>query len=252
MASNDESDAVTMDKLQNLIQKMNDELRNDIRNDMAEMKDEMKAINAKLDGNTIEMNQRFAAVDERFVKSEAILESTKEQIILIENSVNERITLIKDEVNRIELTLENNETESYSGTPTTTDYECTETMNSVVFSEQLVIEEQSNLEIVNDMEVDWDEDIVFDHSNIESKPIVTEQQLTEVKCMFFHSKYSSESLVSTTQQEVNAMKYEATDVEVFSAKVLSVETELNSCLQFEEGLPRKVWDPGLIDDIILL
>ena len=120
----------------------------------------------------------------------------------------------------------------------------------MVVSEQLVIEEQSNFEIVNDMEVDWDEDIVFDHSNIESKPIITEQQLTGVECLLSPSKYSSESL--TTQQERNAMKYVATDVEVFSVNGLNVEAELNSFAQFEVGLSRKVWDPGLIREQILL
>ena len=39
----------------------------------------MKAMSAKLDGNTIEMNERFTAVDERCIKSEAIMETTKEQ-----------------------------------------------------------------------------------------------------------------------------------------------------------------------------
>ena len=153
------------------------------------------------------------------------------------------------EVNRIDLSSENNEMESYSGTPTTTNYECEEIIN-VDISEHEDIDQQSDLEIVNDMEVDWDEDIVFDHSTIESKAIVTEQQLTEVKCIFFHSKYSSESLVSTTQQEVNAMKHVATDVEVFSTNVRKVENELNSCMQFEEELLRKIWDPGL--DTMLL
>ena len=153
------------------------------------------------------------------------------------------------EVNRIELSLENNEMKSYSGTPTTTDYACTE-INSVVISEHLEIEVQSESEIVKDMEVDWDEDIIFDHSSIESKPIITEQQLTGVECLFLPSKYSSESLVITTQQESNVMKNVVTDVEVSSANVLNVETELNSFVQFEVGLPRKVWDPGL-DNILL-
>ena len=55
-------------------------------------------LNAKLDGNTVEMNERFAAVDERFVKSEVIMESTKEQINLVDKSLNERLTLVRNEV----------------------------------------------------------------------------------------------------------------------------------------------------------
>ena len=181
---------------------------------------------AKLDNNIVNMNQSHVAVDARTVMEETNIE-----------------------VNRIELSLENNEMKSHSGTPTTTNYECKEIIN-VDISEHEVIDEQPDLEIVNDTEVDWDEEIVFDHSNIESKPIITEQQLTGVKCLLLPSKYSSESLSSTAQQESNAMKYVATDVEVSSANVLNVETELNSFAQYEVILPRKVWDPG--SDIMLL
>ena len=94
MASNEGSDAVTMDKMESLIQRMSDVLRSEIK--ALEVK--MEVMNAKLDGNTIEMNQRFAAVEERFVKSEAIMESTKEQIGLVENSLNIKIISVKDEV----------------------------------------------------------------------------------------------------------------------------------------------------------
>ena len=227
MASNKENDVVTMDKLEKLLQKMFEDLRNEIKT----LEDEMEVMNAKLDGNIIVMNRRYAIANVRFVKKETVLKETN------------------IEVNRIELTSENNEVKSYSGTPTTTNYECTETIN-VVISEHEVIDEQSDLETVHDTEVDWDEDIVFDHSTIESKPIVTEQQFTEVRCLHFHPKYSFESLVSTTQQEVKIIKYVASDVEVSSANVLNVETELNSFAQYEEILPRKVWDPGL-DNILL-
>ena len=58
----------------------------------------MEVMNAKLDGNAIEMNERFAAVEERFIKSEAIMEATKEQINLVDNTMNERLTLVKDQV----------------------------------------------------------------------------------------------------------------------------------------------------------
>ena len=197
-----------------------------ILNMEANMMQRFAELNAKLDGNTVEMNERFAAVDERFVKSE-------------ETNI---------EVNRIDLSSENNKIRSYSGTPTKTDDVCTETFK-VDISELTTIEEQSESAIVNDMEVDWDEDIIFDHSNTEPKPIVTEQQLTEVRCLYFHPKYSFE-LDGTTQQERNARKHAATDVEVILVNVLNVETELNSFAQFKEGLPRKIWDPGL--DIMLL
>ena len=195
-----------------------------ILSEITMMKAEVKNLVARFD-------VMFAKYDAPFVKKETVAEETN------------------IEVNRIELTSENNEVKSYSGTPTTTNYECTETIN-VVISEHEVIDEQSDLETVHDTEVDWDEDIVFDHSTIESKPIVTEQQFTEVRCLHFHPKYSFESLVSTTQQEVKIIKYVASDVEVSSANVLNVETELNSFAQYEEILPRKVWDPGL-DNILL-
>ena len=195
------------------------------------------------------------------------------------------------EVNRIEQSLKNNEMMSYSGTPTPTDYECTE-INDLVISEQIVLEEQiksieknlndcesdyseheddmsdlddfesfyiinesedsfsfdtkfselstmddqSELEIVNDIELDWGENIVFNHADI---------QPSKVRCLSLSFKNSC-----TTQQERNAMKYMATDVEVFSVNVLNVGTELNSFAQYEDILPRKVWDPGL--DIMLL
>ena len=48
------------------------------------------------------------------------------------------------------------------------------------------------------------------------------------------------------------MKHVTTDVEVFKTNVLNVEIELNSFAQFEKGLPRQVWDPGLKCDKILL
>ena len=253
MASNEENDAVTMDKMESLIQRMSDVLRNEIK----ALESKMEVMNTKLDGNTVEMNERFAAVEERFFKSDP--------------------------------SLENKEMKSYSGTPTTTDYACTG-INDLVISEQIVIEEQINsseknmndcdyseheddmsdlddfesfniinesedsfsfdakfsefsimdeqseLEIVNDIEVDWGKDIVFNHANI---------QPSKVKCLPLCSKNSCIS-----QQGLKTMKHVATDVEVSSANVLSVEAELNSFAQFEVGLSRKVWDPGL--DIILL
>ena len=206
-----------------------------------ELKEAMSNVEKAIDKAQTSINQR---IDEAFSKIALEVER-----FFIERR-NKKLQLEANiEVNRIELSLENNEMKSYSGTSTTTDYTCTE-INSMVISEQLEIEEQSELEIVNDTEVDWDEDIIFDHSSIESKPITTEQQLTEVACLFLPTKYSSESLVSITQQELMAMKHLATDVEVFSANVLNIETELNSCVQFEEELPRKIWDPGL--DTILL
>ena len=69
-----------------------------MRSDFAEVKDEMKAMSAKLDGNTIEMNERFAVVDERFMKSEAIMETTSQRINLVEKSVNDTLTSIMDDV----------------------------------------------------------------------------------------------------------------------------------------------------------
>ena len=45
-------------------------------------------LNSKMDNNTINVNQRFA-VNERFVRAEANMELTK--------SVNERITILKDD-----------------------------------------------------------------------------------------------------------------------------------------------------------
>ena len=110
------------------------------------------------------------------------------------------------------------------------------------FSELSTIDEQSEFEIVNDNEVDWNENIIFEHLTIESQQVVTEQQPMEVECLLFHSKCCAEM---TTQQQVTAMKHVATDVEVFKTNVLNVEIELNSFAQFEKGLPRQVWDPGL-------
>ena len=37
------------------------------------------------------MNERFAAVDERFIKLDAMMDSTKEQISLDEKNLNEKI-----------------------------------------------------------------------------------------------------------------------------------------------------------------
>ena len=204
----------------------NDEigLKEMIHNMEAYMMQQFAELILKIDTRTISMNQSL-------VKKDTVMEETN------------------IEVNRMELSSENNEMKnSYSGTQTTTNYECEEIIK-VDISELTVIEEQSESAIVNDMEVDWDEDIIFDHSNTEPKPIVTEQQLTEVRCLYFHPKYSFE-LDGTTQQERNARKHAATDVEVILVNVLNVETELNSFAQFKEGLPRKIWDPGL--DIMLL
>ena len=69
-----------------------------MRSDLEEVRNQIKTMNAKLDGNTVEMNERFAAVEERFVKSEAIMESTKDQIGLVENNLNIKIVSVKDEV----------------------------------------------------------------------------------------------------------------------------------------------------------
>ena len=102
MASNEESDAVTMDKIESLIEEVSakffEQMKTRMDQRFEEIKEEIKAINAKLDGNTIEMNERFAAVEERFVKSKAIMDSTKEQIGLVENNLNVKITSVKDEV----------------------------------------------------------------------------------------------------------------------------------------------------------
>ena len=64
----------------------------------ASMNQRFAEVNAKLDGNTVEMKERFAAVDERLIKTEAIMDSTKEHIVLVERNMNERLTLVKDEV----------------------------------------------------------------------------------------------------------------------------------------------------------
>ena len=191
----------------------------------------MLSLDEKLDIILKRMDRILELFNTRIVKKETVMERTN------------------IEVNRMELSSENNEMKSNSGTPKTTDYVCEEIIN-VDISEHEVIEEQSNLEIVNDTEVDWDEDIVFDHSNIESKLIATEQHSSIVECLLLPSKYLSESWVSTTQQEVNVMKYEVTDVEVSSANDLNVGTDFDGFVQFEEKLPKKIWDPGL--DTILL
>ena len=100
------------------------------------------------------------------------------------------------------------------------------------FSELSTIEEQSELEIVNDIEVDWNKNIIFKHLTIESQPISMEQQPMEVECLGFHSKCYAEM----------------TSV----ANVSSVGTDLNSFAKFEKGFTRQVWDPGLTRDEILL
>ena len=238
------------------------------------------------------------AIDEAQTSMKRIIDEARREIKLeVERYLVEKRNKILQleetniEVNRIEQSLKNNEMMSYSGTPTPTDYECTE-INDLVISEQIVLEEQINLiendindcesdyseheddmsdlddfesfyiinesedsfsfdtkfselsmmddqselAIVNDIEEDWDENIVFNHANI---------QPSKVKCLPLCSKNSCIS-----QQGLKTMKHVATDVEVSSANVLSVEAELNSFAQFEVGLSRKVWDPGL--DIILL
>ena len=77
-----------------------------------------------------------------------------------------------------------------------------------------------------------------------------EQQPIEVQCLDFHSKCYAE-MISVSQLEVSAMKH-IVDIEMFSANVSSVGTDLNSFAKFEEGLPRQVWNPGLKRDKILL
>ena len=98
MASNEESDAVTVSKMESMLQKWSEILEAKMDQRLVEIKDEIKVMNAKLDGNIVEMNQGFAAVDERFIKSEAIMTATKEQIVLVEDNLNLRITSLKDEV----------------------------------------------------------------------------------------------------------------------------------------------------------
>ena len=249
-----------------------------------ELKEAMSNLEKAIDKAQTSINQR---IDEAFSKIALEVES-----FLIEWK-NERLQLEANyDVNRIELSLEK-EMKSYSGTPTTTDYACTE-INNEIISEQIEIEEQINLigkdmndyesdsdydeyddnitdlddtesfyiinesensfsfdakfselsmmnerselENVNDIEVDWAEDIVFNHANIQ--PLI-------VKCLPLSSKNSR-----TSQQELNAMKHVATDVEVISTNALRIGTELNDFAQFGETLPRKIWDPGL--DTILL
>ena len=78
------------------------------------------------------------------------------------------------EVNRIDQSLEN-EMKSYSGTPTTIDYACTE-INNVNISEQIEIEEQINSieENMNDCNSDYDEhdDDMSDLDDLESFNII--------------------------------------------------------------------------------
>ena len=251
-----------------------------------ELKEAMSNVEKAIDKAQTSINQR---IDEAFSKIALEVES-----FLIEWK-NERLQLEANyDVNRIELSLEK-EMKSYSGTPTTTDYACTEINNEIIseqieieeqinligkdmndyesdsdydeyddnitdlddtesfniinesedsfsfdtkFSELSIMDDQSELEIVNDIELDWGENIVFNHANI---------QPSKVKCLPLCSKNSCIS-----QQGLKTMKHVATDVEVSSANVLNVEAELNSFAQFEVGLPRKIWDPGLIRDQILL
>ena len=77
---------------------VNRKLEEKMDKQFVEVNQRLADLTLKVDDNKIEMNQRFAAVEERFVKSEAILESTKEQTILVDKTLNERLTLVKDEV----------------------------------------------------------------------------------------------------------------------------------------------------------
>ena len=209
-------------------------------------------LKAESDKNHQESNLKDAIDEAHASMKNAFAEAFREIELEVERYLikrrNRRLQLeeANRKVNRIDLSLEDNEMKSNSGTQTT-DYTDTEIV-TVDISELSTIDEQSELEIVNDIEVDWDEDFVFDHSGIELKPI-TEQQPMEVECLFFHSKCCAEM---TSQQEVNDLKHVTTDVEVFKSNVLSVEIELNSFAQFEKGLPRQVWDPGLKCNKILL
>ena len=261
--SSNENDGTLIMEIRAINAKL-DSMKSDLKADIAEL-------NAKMDCNTLNMNQRFAEVDERFAKAETAMETTSQRINLVEKSVNDTLTSTVDDVsadiktqigearsefqdvitatndrvfterideahtsmknafaetfreieleverylikrrnrrlqleeanrkvNRIDLLLEDNDMKSYSGTQTK-DYTNTEIV-TVDISELSTIDEQSELEIVNDIEVDWDEDFVFDHSGIESKLIVTEQQPMEVESLFFHSKCY---VTSVTQQEV--------------------------------------------------
>ena len=99
MSSMDEKFDAILTQMKEQFEVMRNDIRNDIDQRFLEIKDEMIVMNAKLDGNTVEMNQRFAAVEDRFVKSEAIMTATKEQIVLVEDNLNFRITSLKDEVN---------------------------------------------------------------------------------------------------------------------------------------------------------
>ena len=92
MASDEEHGAITVTKMESMLQKWSESLE-------AKMNQRFAELNAKLDGNTVEMNQRFAAVEERFVKTEAFMTATKEQIVLVEDNLNFGITSLKDEVN---------------------------------------------------------------------------------------------------------------------------------------------------------
>ena len=211
---------------------MSDIILNEIRAMNAEIKSmnaEIKSMNARFEQMESSMNQRFVTVEERFGESEAIMESTKEQIGLIENDMND---------------CESDYSEHEEDMSDLDDFESFYIINEsedsfsfdTKFSELSTMDDQSELEIVNDIELDWGENIVFNHADI---------QPSKVRCLSLSFKNSC-----TTQQERNAMKYMATDVEVFSVNVLNVGTELNSFAQYEDILPRKVWDPGL--DIMLL
>ena len=210
-------------------------------------------LKAESDKNHQESNLKDAIDEAHASMKNAFAEAFREIELEVERYLikrrNRRLQLeeANRKVNRIDLSLEDNDMKSYSGTQTK-DYTNTEIV-TVDISELSTIDEQSELEIVNDIEVDWDEDFVFDHSGIESKLIVTEEQPMEVERLFFHSKCYAEM---TTQQEVNAMKDVTMYVEVFRSNVLNFEIELNSFAQFGETLPRQVWDPGLKCDKILL
>ena len=88
MALNNELDARSFKEF---FQKLTDELRSDMNKQFADL-------SSKMDSNTINMNQRFAEVDERFVKAEANMESTNERINLVEKTLSDRVTLVKNEV----------------------------------------------------------------------------------------------------------------------------------------------------------
>ena len=84
--------------LKDFIQMMYENLEANMNQKFASVNQQFADLNAKMDGNNTNMNQRFAEVDERFVKAEANMESTNEHINLVEKTLSERITLVKDEV----------------------------------------------------------------------------------------------------------------------------------------------------------